>query len=181
MQGLTYEVMLKARLSRDPSYDGKFYVGIVSTGIYCLPSCKAKQASQENMLFFLSREEANEAGFRGCKRCKAEQFPNITPEWFEDVISYMKSNLHNKLDENRLIEIAQVDITTIRRHFKANLNISVMTYHRKLRLAHAKRLIDNGADYLTAAFESGFQSVSGFREAFIKEYGVTPAEGRRKI
>ncbi|MFX1536470.1 MAG: Ada metal-binding domain-containing protein, partial [Promethearchaeota archaeon] len=177
MQELTYEVMLKARLARDPSYDGKFYVGIISTGIYCLPSCKAKQASKDNLLFFLSRDEADEAGFRGCKRCKAEQFPNVMPVWFEDVISYMKSNMSIKLDENRLSEIAQVDITTIRRHFKAHFNISLMTYHRKLRLAHAKILIDNGADYLTAAFEIGFQSVSGFREAFIKEYGVTPAEG----
>ncbi|MFX0090222.1 MAG: Ada metal-binding domain-containing protein [Candidatus Hodarchaeota archaeon] len=181
MKELTYETMLEARLARDPFYDGKFYVGISSTGIYCLPSCKARQASEKNIVFFLNRDDAEKAGFKGCKRCKAEFFPNVAPKWLKEIVSYMKENLNNRIDESTLIELSKTDITTIRRYFKTHFNTSPMAYHRKLRLEHAKKLIDQGANYLSAAFESGFKSISGFREAFIKEYGITPAEGRSEL
>ncbi|MFW9992114.1 MAG: Ada metal-binding domain-containing protein [Candidatus Odinarchaeota archaeon] len=174
MQKLTDREMLEARLRRDITYDGKFYVGILSTGIYCLPSCKAKMS--KNVIFFENRQKAIEAGFKGCKRCKAEFYPVTEPAWLEKVQFYMEKETSNKLDEKELAQLAKVDITTIRRYFKSRYRVSLMAYHRKLRLARAKRLIDQGVDYKKLPSTCGFKSDSGFRSAFIKEYGHPPGE-----
>ena len=176
MENLTRENMLAARLRRDITYDGKFYVGVRTMKTYCLPSCKAKLANEENMVFFLTRESAIIAGYRGCKRCKAELYPATLPSWLDDIIAYMKKEISNKIDEKTLVQIANVDITTIRRHFKTHYNISPMAYHRKLRIAHAKYLIEKGVDYKKIPKLCGFKSDSGFRTAFFKEFGHSPGE-----
>ena len=77
--------MVKAMLTNDSKYNGQFYVGVHSTGIYCLPSCKAKKPKLENVVFYPTREEAIAAGLRGCKRCKSEKFPDVLPEWLHSV------------------------------------------------------------------------------------------------
>lgn len=170
----TQEEMAKAMQTNDASYDGKFYVCVKSTMIYCLPSCKAKTPLVRNVVFKETREEALRSGFRGCKRCRAANFPDVQPAWFDDVLRVMRKQVDDKLDETRLTQIAGVDISTIRRYFKSQFQLTPVTYHRKLRLAHARELIAKGANYLEAAYESGYGSSSGFRDAFAKEFGVPP-------
>ncbi|MFX1513087.1 MAG: helix-turn-helix domain-containing protein, partial [Promethearchaeota archaeon] len=92
------------------------------------------------------------------------------------IITYMKKEIATKIDEKELIQIANVDITTIRRHFKTHYNTSPMAFHRKLRLAHAKMLIEKGIDYKNIPANCGFKSDSGFRNAFVKEFGHPPGE-----
>ena len=174
MERLTYETMLRAWLARDASYDGEFYVGVKTTGIYCLPSCRAKRPLARNIAFFADRSEAIAAGFRGCKRCNSETYPDVAPPWLAELLTLMKRELGDRIDEGRLVQVAGADISTIRRHFKEHFHTTPMAFHRKLRLAHAKRLIEGGVDYLTAAYECGFESPSGFRDAFVKEFGTSP-------
>ena len=83
MKRLSYDEMVRAMLTDDVRYDGKFYVCVKSTRIYCLPSCKAKQPMLKNVVFFPTRETATAAGFRGCKRCRAEFFPDVAPRWLD--------------------------------------------------------------------------------------------------
>jgi AraC family transcriptional regulator of adaptative response/methylated-DNA-[protein]-cysteine methyltransferase len=174
MKQLTREEMLRAFRMNDASYDGKFYIGVKTTGIFCLPSCRAKLPLVENITFFANREEAIAGGFRGCLRCRAESYPDVLPPWLKDVLTLMADRLTGKIDEHELVELAGVDISTIRRYFRNHLKTTPMAYHRKLRLAHAKLMLKNGADYLTVAYECGFESASGFRDAFIREYGLPP-------
>lgn len=176
MEKLTYKRMLEATRTCDATYDGKFYVGVTTTKIYCLPSCKAKLPLIKNIIFFRDRDEAIAAGFRGCKRCKSEYFPNVAPPWLEAVFSFLKKEMTNKIKENKLVEIAKVDITTIRRYFKSYYQTTPIAFHRKLRLEHARKMLEEGVDYLTVAYECGFESASGFRDAFVKEYGLPPGE-----
>jgi methylphosphotriester-DNA--protein-cysteine methyltransferase len=176
VQKLTNEEMLKARLRRDTDYDGRFYVGVLTMKTYCLPSCKAKLALEKNMEFFFTREEAINEGFRGCQRCKAEMYPEVRPAWLDNIVDYMKDEISNKIDERKLEQITNVDITTIRRQFKIFYNTSLMAYHRKLRLIHAKKMIEKGVEYKRILARSGFRSDSGFRAAFIKEFGHPPGE-----
>ena len=96
MEKLTYEEMLEATRKNDTAYDGKFYVGVLSTGIYCLPSCKAKLPLIKNIVFFKTRDEAISAGLRGCKRCKSEYYPNVAPSWLDDVVTFMRKETNNK-------------------------------------------------------------------------------------
>lgn len=170
----TQEEMTYARKARDASFDGKFFVCVKTTKIYCLPSCKAKSPLQKNVIFLETREEAIAAGFRGCKRCRSEFYPNTQPLWLADVLATVKKANDRKLDEESLAEIAGVDISTIRRYFKTYKHTTPIALHRKVRIEHAHTLMKRGADYLTAAYETGFESSSGFRDAFIKHYGYPP-------
>lgn len=174
MARLNYTQMVRAMTASDALYDGKFYVGVKSTGIYCLPSCPAKLPLIKNVEFYDSREEAIAAGLRGCKRCKSNTYPDVLPEWLPGLIAYMTEHKKERLSEQTLMEIAGVDISTIRRHFNNHLNITPLAFHRKLRLNHARQLIENGSDYLSAAYECGWESSSAFREAFDSQFGFPP-------
>jgi AraC family transcriptional regulator of adaptative response/methylated-DNA-[protein]-cysteine methyltransferase len=171
---LSYKEMVEASTKRDYAYDGKFYVGVHSTGIYCLPSCKAKKPQLKNVIFYFTREEAIAAGLRGCKRCKSEKFPDELPAWLHAVLKFMRENRIERLNEGKLIQMAGVDISTIRRYFKTHLGMTPLAFHRKLRLDYARRLIESGYDYLSAAYECGYESASGFREAFVRQFGKPP-------
>jgi AraC family transcriptional regulator of adaptative response/methylated-DNA-[protein]-cysteine methyltransferase len=173
------DTMLEATMSRDAGYDGKFYVGVTTTGIYCLPSCKAKKPLARNIVFFTDRAEAIAAGFRGCKRCRSESYPDVAPDWLKDVLELMRERPAGRIDETEVADQAGVDISTVRRHFKTKFGTTPLAFHRRARLARAKGLLEAGADYLTAAYECGFESASGFREAFFKEFGVTPGSVSR--
>ena len=173
---LNYEKMLEATLNRNAINDGEFFVGVKTTKIYCLPSCKAKKPFVENIIFFNTREEAIIAGFRGCKRCKSEFYPQIEPEWLETVMSYIKKSKHTKINEIELANAAGVNISTIRRYFKAQFQITPIAYPRRIRLINAKKMIVEGKNCSIAAYRSGFKSISGFRDAFIKEYGSPPGK-----
>ena len=177
MRPLTYDEMVKAMLTDDARYNGKFYVCVRSTRIYCLPSCTAKQPKLENVVFHRSREEAIHAGFRGCKRCHAEFYPNLAPKWLDDVLDFMRARVTTRIRERDLAGKIGVDISTVRRYFRTYMDTTPMAFHRQMRLDHASSLIKGGADYLTAAYECGFESASGFRDAFIKEYGYAPGKG----
>lgn len=176
MESLTYDEMLHARFTRNANYDGRFYIGIKTMKIFCLPSCKAKLAKKENTVFFESREEAIQAGFRGCLRCKSEYYPNIHPIWLDEVLLFIKANVHLKINEKLLSTLTNVDITTIRRVFVSCFGLSPIAYHRRLRLVYAKTMIEEGIHYTQAMTECGFRSTSSFRKAFVKEFGFPPGE-----
>lgn len=166
--------MVKAMQRNDSVYDGRFYVGVHSTGIYCLPSCKAKKPKLENVVFYPTREEAIAAGLRGCKRCKSEKFPDVLPEWLHTVLKFMRENPAERLNEGKLIHLSGVNISTVRRYFKNHLNITPLSFHRRLRLSYARELLESGLDYLSTAYESGYESASGFQTAFVRQFGQPP-------
>jgi methylphosphotriester-DNA--protein-cysteine methyltransferase len=174
MEALGYQTMVSAMTSNDASYDGRFYVGVLSTKIYCLPSCRARLPQLKNVRFFPTREEAIGAGLRGCKRCKAAQFPDVLPGWLGAVLRYMREHRNERLDQVRLMSMTQVDISTVRRYFKTHLQTTPLAFHRRLRLGYARELIESGTDYLGAAYECGYESPSAFRDAFVRMYGCTP-------
>ncbi len=174
MTTIEHRHMVRAMQSNDSSYDGQFYVGVLSTGIYCLPSCRARLPQIKNVRFFSTREEAIAFGLRGCKRCKSAEYPDVLPAWLHDVLDYMRTTTNERLDEWRLREMTGVDISTVRRYFRAHLGATPLAFHRKVRLQHAHNLIESGMDYLQAAFECGYESSSGFRDAFVRQFGQTP-------
>ena len=176
MKKLSHEEMVRARVRRDDSYDGHFYVGVRTMKIFCLPSCKARLSLGKNMVFFSTREEAINAGYRSCKRCKPDRFPVVTPYWLDKVLRYMKKNVSQRVNEKILVRIAGVDISTIRRNFKLHYRSTPIAYHRKLRLAYAKELVKKGVNRRELPSQCGFKSNSGFRAAFSREFGHTPGD-----
>lgn len=176
MTNLSYEKMVEAMRTNDRSYNGRFYVGVHSTGIYCLPSCRAKLPHLKNVVFYQTREEAIAAGLRGCLRCRSENFPDLLPEWLHRLLREMRHSQDRRLNEFDIIRITGVDISTVRRYFKEHLKTTPLAFHRRIRLEHARRLIEAGENYLQAAYESGYESPSGFRAAFKKAFGKTPGD-----
>ena len=173
---LTNEDMLAAMRRNDSDYDGRFYVGVLSTGIYCLPSCRARLPLPRNVRFYATREAALVAGLRACKRCRPDRFPNVLPEWMTAVTDYMRAHPDQRLTEHDLARQAGVDISTIRRYFKRFHQSTPLAFHRSLRLTYARELIEAGKDYLEAAYACGYESASGFRDAFAREFGGPPGK-----
>ena len=122
---------------RDGGLDGRFYLGVKTTKIFCLPSCRARAPLPENITIFFTREEAMKAGYRGCKRCRSASFPDIGPEWLPKVEEYLRNNIHRKIQEYELVSIAGVNITTIRRYFRRTYGKPIMNYHKALRLRNS--------------------------------------------
>lgn len=174
MKRLTHDTMVRAMRTNDASYNGRFFVGVHSTGIFCLPSCRARLPKLENVRFYPSREEAIAAGLRGCKRCRAEAFPHNLPTWLYRLIEHLRAHPEERMTERRLAEIADVNVSTIRRHFKETHGLTPLAFHRKLRLEHARELLTSGHSYLDAAYAIGYESASAFREAFVRQFGKTP-------
>ena len=176
MQTLTENQMIHAMQTNDSRYDGRFFVGVHSTGIYCLPSCRARLPRLKNVRFYQTREEALAAGLRGCKRCRSDRYPDILPDWVKRLIAFMRDNRTARITEQMLVAEAGVDITTIRRHFKAQVGLTPLAFNRRQRLLFAKQLIESGIDCLNAGYECGFESSSGFRSAFVRQFGKPPGE-----
>ena len=119
MNELTHEEMIAAMANDDSAYNGRFYVCVRSTHIYCLPSCTAKDPLFKNVVFHRSKEEAIAAGFRGCLRCRSEFFPDVAPLWLGEVLAFMKKSIHDKIGERDIAKSVDVDISTVRRYFKS--------------------------------------------------------------
>lgn len=175
---LTRERMLRAMRENDRRFDGRFFVCVHTTGIYCLPSCTARLPHASNVSFQPTREAAVMAGFRACKRCRPNRYPDTLPDWVMTVIHYLQKRTDRKVSEQELASLAGVDITTIRRHFKTSTGLTPLAFHRRHRLMYAASLLAEGQDCLSAALACGFDSVSGFRDAYSRQFGLSPGQSK---
>ncbi|MBT8081855.1 MAG: helix-turn-helix domain-containing protein [Gammaproteobacteria bacterium] len=178
-------VLERARVSRDPRFDGRFYVGVMTTGIYCRPICPANAPKSENVRFFPTAAAASEAGFRPCLRCRPECAPG-TPAWAgtsTTVRRGLRLIADGALDEGDVEGLAaRLGVTSrhLRRLFVRHVGASPLAVAHTQRLQFAKRLIDETTlpmkDISVAA---GFGSVRRFNDTFRRVYGKTPRELRR--
>jgi len=174
--------MYAALLASDAAYDGCFVTGVLSTGIYCLPSCRARKPKRENVRFFSNFEEARAAGLRACRKCRPEEFESghySELDRLEAAVHQMRSTpgAYARVPEfaaefgwgtTKLQEAA-------RRHYHASPSDLVA----RAQIARACSLIYSGD--LTVAevgMEVGFDSASGFNAAFREQTGLAPSEFR---
>jgi AraC family transcriptional regulator of adaptative response/methylated-DNA-[protein]-cysteine methyltransferase len=168
--------MMRAFRDKNSDYDGVFFVAVKTTGIFCRPSCPS-QPNPENVEFFGSIKECVFAGYRPCKRCHPLEANGSPPEWVAQLISRAESAPDTPL---RASDLRQLGITPerARRWFKQNYGMTFAAWRRGHRLAGAFSKIRNGAKIDEAVFDSGFESHSGFRDAFTRIFGNAP--GRAK-
>ena len=175
----------RARLSRDARFDGQFFVGVKTTGIYCRPICPAVAPKSENVTFYQSAAAASEAGFRPCLRCRPECAPG-TPAWngtSTTVQRGLRLISSGALDEGSIEQLAdRLGVTSrhLRRLFTQHLGASPLAVAHTQRLHFAKRLIDQTNLPMThVATAAGYRSVRRFNDTFRRTYGRTPRELRR--
>ncbi len=179
-------VFEQARISRDARFDGRFFVGVKTTGIYCRPICPANTPKSENVSFFPTAAAAGEAGFRPCLRCRPECAPG-TPAW-AGTSTTVKRGLRliaeGALYDGGVEELAdRLGVTSrhLRRLFTQHLGASPLAVAHTQRLHFAKRLLDQTVLPMSEiAAASGFGSTRRFNDAFRKTYGRSPRELRRR-
>lgn len=178
-------IFYNAMLTRDYRFDGKFFVGVKTTGIYCRPICPAKP-KRENVEFFKSHIEAERAGYRPCLRCHPESAP-LSPVWIgkSAIVRRAIKTLNGleaiEFDENKFAEIFGVTARHLRRLFVEEIGKTPKQLSFENRLNLSRRLIvETNLPITEVAFASGFESIRRFNDAFKDRFKKTPSEIRRK-
>lgn len=172
--------------AKDARFDGRFFVGISSTGIYCRPVCRAKLPKEENCTFFRTAAEAEQAGYRPCLLCRPELAPGTSITDASANLAHRAARLLEKHcgSGQSLEEIAgRLGCTGrhLRRVFAAEYNVSPNQYLQTCRLLLAKNLLtDTDLSVLDAAMAAGFGSLRRFNDLFKKQYGLSPTALRKR-
>jgi AraC family transcriptional regulator of adaptative response/methylated-DNA-[protein]-cysteine methyltransferase len=167
--------MQRAYLSSDASYDGVFYLGVKTTGIFCRPSCRARKPRPENVEYFAGPRQALFAGYRPCKRCRPMSFSGRPPAWVERLLHEVDDDPSARIHDGDLRRRG-IDPARARRYFKRNYAMTFQAYARARRLGSALERIRNGAPLDDVALGNGYDSHSGFHEAFVRTFGQTPGQ-----
>jgi len=182
---LDRERCYEAMRARDRRFDGRFFVGVASTGVYCRPICPARLPLFRNVRFYPCAAAAESAGFRACRRCRPETAPG-TPAWLGSsaIVSrglrLIDAGALDDGDVGRLASRLGVGARQLRRLFARHLGASPAEVARARRVHFARVLIDQSDRPITElAFAAGFASVRQFNHAFRTSFGRAPREVRR--
>jgi AraC family transcriptional regulator of adaptative response / DNA-3-methyladenine glycosylase II len=184
-RSLTADICQRALDARDPRFDGLFFVGIVTTRIYCRPTCPSRKAVPDHRRFFSSAAAAERAGFRPCLRCRPELAPGRA---LDDAVSRLAFTAAHRISAGALNGRSVADLAAelsvserhLRRALQHEIGVSPVELAQTHRLLLAKRLLaDTALPVTQIAFASGFQSLRRFNVAFRERYGLSPSALRR--
>jgi len=180
------DVCYRALAARDARFDGLFFVGVETTGVYCRPVCPARTPGRDRCRFFRAATQAEAAGFRSCFRCRPELAPGAAPV---DALSRVVASAMRRIDEGALSPDGSVDGLArelgvsgrhLRRAMQAELGVSPLALAETRRLALARQLIvDTTLPMTEVAFASGYRSVRRFNAAVKARYARSPSTMRR--
>jgi AraC family transcriptional regulator of adaptative response/methylated-DNA-[protein]-cysteine methyltransferase len=170
--------MYRALLERDHAFDGLFYACVRTTGIFCRPTCAARKPKRENVEFAGSIQEALDRGYRPCQVCDPLGATAGDPEWLSPLLADLTRLAGRRLQDDDL-RTRGLDPVQVRRTFKRRFGLTFQAYQRARRLGGAMKSLRDGGSTLDAAFESGYESDSGFRDAFARVFGETPGRSRQ--
>lgn len=181
-----------AMKARDARFDGRFFIGVTSTGIYCRPVCKVRMPRRENCRFFDHAAAAEQAGFRPCLRCRPELAPHTVNWSIQDASAILAQQAARLLDEpdawgdaapsvEQLAVKLGVSDRHVRRIFETHFGVSPVQYLQTRRLLTAKQLLaDTDLPITQVALISGYASVRRFNAAFAEHYGLNPTQLRKE-
>jgi AraC family transcriptional regulator of adaptative response/methylated-DNA-[protein]-cysteine methyltransferase len=170
----------QAVLDRDSSLDGAFVFGVSSTGIFCRPSCPSKRARRENVTFFKSALEAEQAGYRACLRCRPKAVDgNPQSAMVRAMCRYIEQHIEDRLTLSLLAKEFRLSPFHLQRTFKAVLGVSPKAYIDACRLRQVKQNLQAGHDVTTALYAAGYGSSSRLYERTATQLGMTPDKYRR--
>lgn len=169
------ELFWNAVRMNDARFDGAFYLGVKTTGIYCRPSCRARTPKRENVAFFTTSEAAELAGLRACLRCKPKRSEKVDPQ----IVKILKAcELLESEDLYSLDDLAEeVGLSSyhLQRSFKEIIGVSPKKYSEAKRMERFKSELREGGDVTAAMYDAGFGSSSRLYEKAAESMGMTPA------
>jgi AraC family transcriptional regulator, regulatory protein of adaptative response / methylated-DNA-[protein]-cysteine methyltransferase len=169
--------MYRALVERDASFEGLFYACVRTTGIFCRPTCHARKPKPENVEFASTIQEALHRGYRPCQVCEPMAAGSAAPNWLTPLLDEIKTQPDLKVRDHDL-RVRGLDPVLVRRTFKRSFGMTFQAYQRAVRLGTAMKALHGGARTLDAGLDAGFESDSGFREAFAKVFGDAPGRAR---
>ncbi|MFQ6548031.1 bifunctional transcriptional activator/DNA repair enzyme AdaA [Aestuariibius sp. 2305UL40-4] len=174
----SHDTLFQALLDRDAAFDGRAYVCVSSTGVFCRLTCPARKPKSENCTFFGTVGECIEAGYRACKRCH----PLAPMAMADPAIASLLAALDERPDyrwRESDIERLGFDLSTVRRSFKRQFGMTFLEMARQRRLRDGFETIANGGAVIEGQLEAGFESASAFRAAFSNLIGKAPGNMSR--
>lgn len=173
------KIFYQAFLNEDKTYEGTFFVGIKTTGIFCRPTCSARKPKFENCEFFNNVQDALAASYRPCMRCCPLLHPGQVSALVQTLIEAVEANPEKRWRKSDFVKLS-MDESTVRRQFKKRFGMTFIKYARARRMGLAIKQIQNGDSVISAQLDSGYESSSGFRDAFAKMMGTSPTKfGKR--
>lgn len=176
---LPNDIMYNASFNKDASFEGVFWMGVKTTGIFCRPTCTARKPKPENVEFFSNTKDAILKGYRPCKVCKPLEKLNETPKYIQEIIDELVENPSLKFKDYDLVKRG-IEPATMRRWFLKNHGITFQAYQRMFRINSAFKKIQQGETVTETALESGYESLSGFTESFKNVFGVSPKNSKNQ-
>ena len=173
------QTMFKAFYNRDSSFEGIFFVAVKTTGIFCRPTCTARKPKKENLEFFPSTHDALLNGYRPCKVCSPIEEGHEHPDWLHPLIRLINDNQDLRLKDADLRKRG-FEPNRVRRWFKKQHGMTFQAYLRTLRISQAFGRIRHGDKVIEAAYDSGYESLSGFTDSFKKITGFSPIKSKNK-
>jgi len=173
------ETLYTALRQRDSTFEGIFVVGVKTTGVFCRPTCRARMPKRENVEFFSSAHEALAHGYRPCKICTPLEYKGAPPAWLRPLLDEINESPLVKLNDRHLRERG-LDPSRVRYWFKKQHGMTFQGYLRMLRIGQAFGRIKHGEKVVNTAFESGYQSLSGFTDSFRKTADFSPSRSQDK-
>jgi len=174
---LTDDIMYQAAVNKDTSFEGVFFTAVKTTGIFCRPTCTARKPKRENVEFFTSSKEAILKGYRPCKVCFPLEKYNETPDFIKEVLKELSENPSLKFKDADLIQRG-IEPSKMRRWFLKNHKITFQAYQRMFRINSAFKKIKEGESITSTAFDTGYESLSGFNDSFKSIFGVSPKNSK---
>jgi AraC family transcriptional regulator of adaptative response / DNA-3-methyladenine glycosylase II len=176
---MSHARMYERLLAGDAAYDGSFFTGVVTTGIYCLPSCKARKPKPENVRFFPTCEAARATGLRACKKCHPDDYACGTDpvlETIETLVGEIRTNPAAFADGRAVVRRSGFGTTRTFELFRQHYHTTPADLLLRARLHAAKQaLLSSPAPPADIAFAAGFESLSAFHGNFLRHNGLTPA------
>jgi AraC family transcriptional regulator, regulatory protein of adaptative response / DNA-3-methyladenine glycosylase II len=184
LNGMTPEQMYQAFCASDVNANGRFFTGVLTTGIYCLPSCRARKPRPENVRFYESAGLALADGFRACRKCHPDDFARgIDPliEQIESLAAEVRNDPAAFPDVRSLVTRSGYGPTRLFELFRLRFDMTPAEFLLRTRIETAKHLLETTALTVTdVAYASGFRSLSVFHDNFKRRTGLTPACYRRE-
>jgi AraC family transcriptional regulator of adaptative response/methylated-DNA-[protein]-cysteine methyltransferase len=170
-------VMYQALTRRDSAYEGVFFTGVKTTGIFCRPTCRAKKPRAENVEFFRSAFAALHDGYRPCLLCRPMDQTQPPPAVVAQLLRAVESAPTVRLTDKDLAGMG-IDPSTARRRFRAYYGLTFQAYQRARRMGLALHEVRAGRPVIDAQLDGGYESTSGFRDAFLRLFGKPPRGAR---
>lgn len=174
-----FRTMYRALSQRDAAYEGVFFTGVKTTGVFCRPTCKAKKPKVENVEFFATVSEALHGGYRPCRLCRPMDATKPVPPLVERLRRAAEDAEDGRVSDKELVALG-IDPSTARRQFKAYHGMTFHAFQRARRMGLALRDVKAGKPVIEVQLDRGYESTSGFREAFARIFGQPPLGAKQR-